>query len=473
MRTETLEPQEAIRQTVSEFSYETKLDAPAKTVFRWHARHGALKRLIPPWMDVDILAHEGIEPGARTMLQLHFALTTFRWIAEHADVSEGRSFKDVQIKGPFRLWEHTHVMEPAGEAGCRLRDDVSYQLPLALLDSSGADRYVRRQLKRQFAYRHRITENDLRLHQKYRRDPLRVAVSGSSGLIGSQLVAFLKSGGHDVLRIVREESDVGDSDIYWNHREGVIDVEKLEGCDAVIHLAGENVLSPRWSQQKKMEIFSSRVGGTEHLSKTLAGMENPPKTFLSASAIGFYGDRGAEELDETSPPGDDGFLSALCQDWERTTAWAAEAGIRTVQMRVGVVLTPRGGVLQPLVIPFRMGLGGRYGGRNQYMSWIGRDDVVGAVYHLLTDETIEGPVNLTAPSPVTMSEFADVLGEVLSKPVYLDLPPWLIRLFLGQVADDAALMSSRVQPKQLLDAGYEFMCPDLENVLRHTLGRAE
>ena len=302
---------------------------------------------------------------------------------------------------------------------------------------------------------------------------MRIGLSGSEKLVGQHLFSSLTADGHKVYPIVQMRSGDAPNEILWNHREDILERHKLEELDAVIHLAGEHRLSlARWSEQKKLEIIGNRVGSTEHLSRALARLRRPPRVFLSASAIGYYGHRGTERLDEDSPPGDDMFLSALCQEWERATKPAAEAGIRTIQMRFGIVLTPNGGILRSLLVPFRLGLGGRYGGRRQYLSWIGMEDVEGAVAHMLSDPKLEGPVNLTSPNPVTMTEFAQTLGRVLSRPVFLHMPPWLVRLLLGKVSDDAALMSVRAFPKRLLDAGYRFAYPELESYLRFALDRA-
>lgn len=301
---------------------------------------------------------------------------------------------------------------------------------------------------------------------------MRIALSGSDKLVGTHLASFLEAEGHDVLRFVRTPPVDPSGEIHWDHREAILERHKLEGLDAVIHLGGEHLLSlARWSEQKKLEIVGNRVGATEHLARALSRLQDPPKIFLSASAIGYYGDRGQEKLDEDSPPGDDIFLSALCQDWERAASPATDAGIRTAQMRFGMVLTPSGGVLSALLVPFRLGLGGRYGGRNQYLSWIGMDDLVRAVLHILTDDSLEGPVNVTSPKPVTMSEFAQTLGSVLNRPVFMNMPPWLVRLLLGKISDDAALMSVRAHPSRLLSAGFEFKYPALEDMLRHALSR--
>ncbi len=408
-----------------------------------------------------------------TALRLHYGPISVNWIAEHLAVEEKKlQFTDRQIKGPFAKWEHTHRVVDDGDCACIVEDDVRYRLPFWSLKGKFADRFVRRRLTRQFRYRHHTARNDLSLHRKYAPErALRIAISGSTGFIGAQLVHLLEGGGHTVYRLGRDASSEPSGNIRWDYLNDEVDLKRLEGIDAVVHLGGDSVLSPRWSRQKKMETIGSRVRGTEHLAKSLAALNKPPRVFLSASAIGFYGNRDTETLDETSAPGDDGFLSAICQDSEHATARSADAGIRTVQMRMGIVLSPLGGILYPLIVPFRLGLGGRYGGRSQYLSWIGLDDVLGAIYHLMTDETIEGPVNLTSPNPVTMTEFAQTLGQVLSRPVYVNMPPWLVRVLLGEVADDAALMSVRALPRRLEESGYEFLHPNLEGMLRHVLGR--
>ena len=456
-----------------QFRYSSKISAPAREVFRWHLREGALRRLLPPWQDVDVLSDDGVVPGGKTELHVYVGPVKVRWTAEHLDIVDDElRFMDRQARGPFGKWEHTHRVIDEGADTSTLIDDIQYRLPFWSLGGGLADRIVRRRLNRQFRYRHSIVANDLTLHRKYFLGrTLRIAISGSNGLIGTQLVSFLRAGGHEVFRLGRDEPYQESADIHWDYQQDAIDLERLEGMDVVIHLAGESVLSPRWSRQKKMEIIGNRVRGTTHLARSLAALNRPPGVFLSASAVGFYGNRATESLDETSPPGDDGFLSAICQDWERASLHAAEAGIRTVQMRIGIVLSPFGGVLNPLIVPFKLGLGGRYGGRNQYLSWIGLDDVLGAIYHLMADETIEGPVNLTSPNPITMTEFARTLGSVLSRPTYVKMPPWLIRLLLGEVADDAALMSVRALPRRLDESGYEFFHPNLEDMLRHVLGR--
>lgn len=457
-----------------QFSFASSVPAPPRDVFTWHLRDGALRRLLPPWKTIEVVSDEGVVVGGKTALRIYQGPFATNWIAEHVDVQrEQLSFKDRQIKGPFKSWDHTHRVAAEGVDASTLEDDIEYRPPFWAFGAEFADRRIKRRLTRQFRYRHETVRNDLLLHQKYAPgNALRVAITGSNGVVGSQLVNFLTAGGHTVFRLVPDESSEASGTIQWDYQRDLVDRDRLEGLDAVVHLGADSVLSPRWSRQKKMEIIGSRVRGTEHLATTLASLEHPPRVFLSASAIGFYGNRDTEILDESSPPGDDGFLSAICQDAESVTEVAAQADIRTVQMRIGIVLSPAGGILSPLIIPFKLGLGGRYGGRHQYLSWIGLDDVLGAVYHLISEESVSGPVNLTSPNPVTMTSFAKTLGRVLSRPIYVNMPPWLVRLLLGEVADDAALMSVRALPGRLEASGYRFLHPNLEGMLRHVLGRS-
>lgn len=301
--------------------------------------------------------------------------------------------------------------------------------------------------------------------------PLTIAVSGADGHLGAALVPFLAGAGHRVLRFVHGKPRDAETEIFWDHSELTIDAARLEGVDAVIHLPPDNVLTMRWSDQKKMQIYASRVRRTELLAKTLARLHAPPRVLLSASALSYYGSRGDEALPESAPPGQKGFLSALTQDWEAATAPAADAGIRTVQMRLGLVLDPAGGPLAKMRVPFALGLGGRYGAPDQYLAWIDRDDALRAIAFLLAADGLEGPFNVVAPQPVTAEVFARTLGRVLRRPAWLHLSPLVFRLLYGDVADETLLQSARAYPERLLTSGFTFAHPYLEPALRHLLGR--
>lgn len=450
------------------FQKRSHFDHPPQDVFAWHSRTGALERLTPPWSGATVESRSGTirDEGATVTLRLPVGPIGVRWVAEHHDYVEGRSFRDEQKSGPFAEWKHSHRVEPE-EGGAALIDEIEYRLPLAPLSSVAAP-VVRSMLETTFAWRHRRTREDLAAHARAGLSPMRVAITGANGLVGSELAAFLGTGGHEVAGIVRRP---GRADIGWDPAAGRIDAAALEGVDAVVHLAGENIAGGRWSDESRRRILESRTKGTALLCESLARLSRPPRVLVSASAIGFYGDRGDEVLDETSAPGD-GFLADVCRQWEAATAPARDAGIRVVNLRIGVVLTPRGGALAQMLTPFRLGAGGVLGPGTQWMSWISLDDLVAAVLHAIATPALEGPVNATAPSPVTNAELTRTLAGVLRRPAVLPVPAFALRALLGEMADALLLASTRVVPRRLVETGFRFRDPDLHGALADMLGRA-
>jgi hypothetical protein len=299
---------------------------------------------------------------------------------------------------------------------------------------------------------------------------MNILVTGSTGLVGSALVRFLTTGGHQATRLVRSKPRPGETEVHWNPEAGSVDAAGLEGLDAVVHLAGENIAGGRWTAEKKARIRNSRVQGTRLLCESLAKLAQPPRVLVCASAIGYYGDRGDEILREESPSGS-GFLPDVCRQWEAATEPAAQKGIRVVNLRISIVLSPAGGALAQMLLPFRMGVGGIMGSGKQYWSWIAIDDLVGTILHALTTDALHGPVNAVTPNPVTNSEFTRILGRVLSRPTLLPMPGFAARLALGEMADELLLASARVEPARLLATGYAFRYPELEGALRHLLGK--
>jgi len=299
---------------------------------------------------------------------------------------------------------------------------------------------------------------------------MRLAITGSTGLVGSEVVASLSAAGHEVVRLVRRPPAPGERAVRWDPEKRKVDAAGLEGLDAVVHLAGENIASGRWNAARKAAIRDSRVNGTRLLCETLAGLARPPKTLVCASAIGYYGDRGEETLAEESPPGT-GYLAEVCREWEAASAPAARKGIRVVALRIGMVLSPKGGALARMLPLFRAGLGGVIGGGRQYVSWVALDELPHILHHALQRGDLSGPVNAVAPRPVTNREFTGALGKALSRPTPLPVPAFALRLAVGrEMADGLLLASARVLPKRLLDTGYAFRSPELEPTLGHLLG---
>ena len=301
---------------------------------------------------------------------------------------------------------------------------------------------------------------------------LHVVVSGASGLIGSEVVADLRRTGHRVRCLVRRPA--GPEEITWNPASDQLDPAQLEGVDGVIHLAGESI-GTRWSRDRKIRIRQSRVRGTRLLSQTLAKLHPPPGVMISASAVGIYGDREDELLTELSSPGDPGrdFLVSVCLDWEAAADPARAAGVRVVHPRMGVVLSPKGGALQKMLLPFRLGAGGRVGSGKQWMSWIALADVIGAMRHILANESLRGPVNLSAPEPTTNRDFTRILARTLGRPAVLPVPAVALRAVLGEMADYTLLSSARVLPARLVESGYRFEHSHLEPALRAMLGKQQ
>ncbi len=297
---------------------------------------------------------------------------------------------------------------------------------------------------------------------------MKVLLTGSHGLVGSRLTKSLEAEGHEVRPLVRYATGYGAKEIEWSPERYSIALSRIEGFDVAVHLAGESIAEGRWTDEKKHRIRESRTKGTQLLSEALAGLSSPPHTFLSASAIGFYGDRGDEVLTESSTPGS-GFLPEVCVEWERATLDAAQKGVRTVNMRFGIILDKNGGALAKMLPPFRMGVGGKFGSGKQWMSWIVLDDVIEAIKFAISEATLAGPVNYVAPNAVTNAEFTKTLGKVLSRPTLLPLPAFAARLAFGEMADALLLASQRVEPARLNEAGYQFRYSQLEPALREIL----
>ena len=454
------------------FERRTKLAVPASELFDWHTRAGAFERLTPPWESVRVVENGGgVANGSRVVLEVKVGPLRKHWVAVHSDVIPGSSFTDIQEQGPFPFWQHEHRMIPVDADSSWLEDHVEYKLPLGFPGNALGERIVRRKLERLFRYRHRVTEDDLRVHFGSRRiDPMTIAISGANGLVGSSLVPLLTGGGHHVKRLVRKPTLESDNEISWDPVGSALDPASFEHVDAVVHLAGENIAAGRWTDARKKRILDSRVNGTRLLSEALAQCSRPPQVLVSASAIGFYGDRGDEEITESSSSGE-GFLADVCRRWEQATAVASEKGIRVVNLRIGVVLSPDGGALKKMLTPFKLGGGGVIGTGRQYMSWIGLDDLIYGILHSITTEVLSGPVNAVSPNAVTNRDFTKAPGRVLSRPTIIPMPAFGARLAFGELADELLIGGQRVMPTRFLESGFQFRHAQLEDALRHMLGK--
>lgn len=451
------------------FEREVHLPVTAEEAFAWHERVGAIDRLIPPWESVTVLKRgAGLADGSVVELAQRLGPLKLKWIARHHGYEPGRAFADTQLSGPFARWHHLHQFRPNGDGNGVLTDHIEYRVPGGFMGRLLGGDLIRRKLRSMFTYRHNTTRDDLLAHARHRQSgTMHIAITGASGLVGSTLVPLLTTGGHRVTRLVR--GPAGDGEATWNPL-GEFHESQLDGVDAVVHLAGENIAAARWSAKVKGKIRDSRVLGTRSLCEALAAMPTPPKVLVCASAIGFYGDRGDEMLTEDSAAGS-GFLAEVSQEWEAATQPARDAGIRVVNLRFGVILSPKDGALAKMLLPFKLGGGGRMGNGRQYWSWISIDDAAGALHHALMTDSLAGPVNAVAPHAVTNSEFTKTLGRVLKRPTVVPMPALAARLALGEMADALLLASTRVEPKELIRSGYQFRQPTLESALRHMLGR--
>ncbi|MCA9135518.1 MAG: TIGR01777 family oxidoreductase [Planctomycetales bacterium] len=448
-----------------------------ESAFAYHEHPGALERLIPPWKNVVIESSDhSLKPGSVVVLKLKVGPTAVRWVAEHTQYEPPSLFVDVQRSGPFSQWVHHHQFEGTDHVGCVLRDSVSYRLPFGLLGNFFGASRVKKELETMFAYRHRVTRDDLKLSSVCGARPMTIAVSGSSGLVGKKLCAVLTMLGHTVIRLERSIDQVDNSSRSSNPAladavapwHSAAEAEKLSGIDAVVHLAGKPIADRRWTDSVKKEMAASRIDLTSQLAKSLAALHDPPKVFVCASAIGFYGDRGDEVLTEKSAVGDT-FLAELADQWERSCRAADQAGIRVANARLGVVLDPGGGALKQMLTPAKL-FGGALGNGNQWWSWVAIDDVIGAIYHAICNDGVVGPFNVTAPDALRNRDFAKTLGRVISRPALIPAPASALRLALGEMADALLLSSTHVVPAVLQRTGYEFRFAKADDALRYLLG---
>ncbi len=439
----------------------------AKDLDAWHRRPGALQRLIPPWHAAEVISQlgQGLSPGSEVTLRLSTWPLRLKWRSRHhpAPTGEHFGFVDEQIHGPFPHWRHIHRMLEASSSSSIMEDRVEYTLPAGVLGHWIIGRRIHCQLEQLFAWRHARLRQDLLLHQRWENiQPLRIVLAGSSGLIGQQLSALLTSGGHQVRHLVRGPATKKE-EISWKPDSGELNAAELENLDAVIHLGGAGIADKRWNEARKRLLWQSRVNSTSLLAHILKTLQNPPKVFLCASAIGIYSPDSDESFTENSPAANH-FLAKLCQAWEEA-AQPATSCTRVVHLRLGIVLSALGGTLKKILPVFRAGLGGPLGNGRQWFSWIHLDDVLAACLFVLHQSNIHGAVNLTAPNPVRNNEFTRIMGQILHRPAFLPAPAIAISLLLGEMGRTLLLRGSRVMPDVLNTHGFSFAAPALRHAL--------
>jgi hypothetical protein len=452
------------------FEWHSIMPVPVDELFAYYARPGAFERLTPPWQRLRVLEQSGgIRDGGRLVFEAALGPFKQRWVAEMHGYVEGRQFVDRQAKGPFAAWEHTHRFLPRGERSSELLDHVEYSLPAGSLTDAIAARPTGRQLQRLFRFRHARTRMDLERHAPWSGEqPLKVLISGASGLVGSSLVHYLTTAGHEVVRLVRRPA-VGPGEVSWDPAAGRLDPADLCGVDAVVNLAGASIAS-LWTPGRRKTILESRLQATGTLVDALRRLETPPKVLVSSSAVGAYGSRGGAALTEESPLGED-FLAEVCRAWEAAAGRAAEAGVRVVTPRFGIVVSAAGGALAKMLPAFRAGLGTRLGDGEQCWSWVDLDDLLGAIEWMLHDAELSGVVNVTAPEPISNRAFTRTLGHVLRRPAALAAPRLAVARGLGGMGREMFLASQRALPMRLRMQGFNFYFPELEAALRYELGR--
>ncbi len=434
--------------------YSSVIDAPLAEVFAWHQRPGAIHRLTPPWQPVSVAQEADSLQDGRAILKMPGHLS---WVAQHGDYDPPHRFVDELTSLPLH-WRHSHEFEAVTNTSTRVTDRVDTRLPAVLL-------------RQMFIYRHRQLADDLAIHHDMARlepESLTVAITGSSGLVGSALTALLTTGGHRVIRLVRREPRDPD-ERQWS--PGNPDSRLLDGTDALVHLAGASIAG-RFTGAHKQAVRNSRIGPTRVLAELMAGAGVGPRTLVTASAIGYYGsERGDEPLTESSHRGQ-GFLADVVAEWEAASEPASAAGVRVVSIRTGIVQSPRGGILRLMRPLFWAGLGGRIGNGRQWGSWIDLDDLTDIYYRALVDTGLSGPVNAVAPHPARNADYTTTLARVLRRRALITTPTFGLRIVLGsEGVSELAMAGQRGLPANLLRAGHRFRHPNLEGCLRHQLGR--
>jgi len=468
------------------FEKSSILEGSCESVFGYHLAPWALRRLIPPWEKVDVQESEpGIVEGCVKSLHLRpfswLPWVRVGWTAEHRNFQPPHQFEDIQVDGPMRHWIHRHLCEPIDSDRTRLTDRIEFQAKGLKWGSDRIEGWVESQLQTAFAYRHQLMQHDMALHAWMGRPkPGRVAITGATGLVGQRLASLLSVLGHDVWPVLRRNArgelsghrsfpPLGDKYLIWSPENGIEDRDRWEGLDACIHLAGKNIAAARWTASFKRELVQSRVDATKVLSQQLAALSHPPRAFVSASAVGIYGDQGEAIVTELTGPSAS-FLGELAKDWESASRPLEERGIRTAHVRLAMVLSSREGALARMLPLFRCGLGGKIGNGQQWWSWIDVEDAASIFYWMAFDDRASGAFNGVAPTVVRNVEFTECLAKTMNRMAVLPAPAFALRWMLGGMADPLLLASCRAVPSRLEEIGFPFRYATLESSLASQLG---
>lgn len=453
----------------NKFAVRLLIHSKKDEIYLWHLNRASFSRSLPSWERATVVSREEL-PGRQVRVVVIYQ-KTFRRVKAIFRIHYPIGGQIIRIKeesGTVKSLDILIEIKSLGENLYELLERVEYTLAWPKIFPKTRKKRFDKRLQRFFDYKHESMIRDLEL-LKQPIKPLKILVTGSKGLIGSSLVEYLEMFGHEVWKLVRKKEDVKTRfDILYNIKSGEVNRSDLEGFDAVVHLLGKNI-QERWTSKNKQEILVSRYEATKQLSKILASLQNPPKTFLSASAVGYYGDHGDEWVDEYSQKGRHSFLRDVCKAWESASEFLKVHGIRVVYLRFGVVLSSKKGALYEVVKMIRRGIGGVLGTGDQYISWIAIDDVSSAIYHAILHPELEGAVNICSPNPISNGEFTKKISNYLKRPLGPNLPPSILRFLKGEMADELLLSSVKAYPKKLIESGYEFQYPQLEDALPHLI----
>lgn len=450
--------------------FRSLINRSSQEIYDWHLRESVIERCIPPSEKIAVICSTGRPNHPASKVSVRFKVLNLFWVNQALEYDphiDNESFSLHQTSGVFDEYKYETVITPQSTHTAEIIDKFEFTHRLPSLFNPIINHYLKRRIGKLLSYKHELIDHDIGMIQKYLFEkPFKILISGSHGLIGKNLVCLLEFMGHDVWHLSRNSSGE-EKTVIWNPKTGECNLSEFEGFDVVIHLAGENIGKGWWTRRKKRRVLKSRVKGTELLVEVIKKLSHPPQAFISASAVGYYGNCGAKMVNEESGPGKGLFLSEVCQQWEHAGKELEEKGIRVVYTRFGMVLSSEGGALKQMLRLFKWGLGGRMGNGHQYMSWVAIDDVVGALYHVMMTPNLSGAVNVVAPHPVPNDIFTKKLAQVLNRWLGPPFPEFAVRLLMGQKGEELLLSSTRVEPRRLCESGYNFHYPNLYQALEH------